>query len=175
MKQKGGYDDPDRTKQQEQLCGHHEIDDEIAVGYARKHLWSRQRHKQAITLQTFHKSTTCRERSGRLNAGNDACGTKQDEAAQDHYRTITPVDPPAEHQQADDSNGNHSDDSCDRPEQGALHPPRRPNDRARPLRVSKVLRMCDASRLYYRDNEASLGLPIQRLDTQTRLLNESVN
>lgn len=51
---------PDRPENQEQLCRNHRIGGEIAVCDACKHLRTRERHEQMITLDMAHSSTADR-------------------------------------------------------------------------------------------------------------------
>lgn len=72
---------------------------------------------------------------GRTNARHDAGSTEQDEAAQNDDRAVPPVDPPAQHQQADAGHGDHGHDRSDGAEQGALQPLHGGDDGAGAVRV----------------------------------------
>ena len=53
--QQGRHKHPQRTEDQEQFRHYNKIDNEQAVGHARKHLRPRQRDEKAIALYALHR------------------------------------------------------------------------------------------------------------------------
>lgn len=74
-------------------------------------------------------------RGGGADAGYDAGSAEQDEAAQDHHRAMTPVDPAGQHAEADSRDRDHRDDGGYSAQQRALHPVHRRDQHAGALRV----------------------------------------
>lgn len=81
-----------------------------------------------------------------LDASNNGARTKKDEDADDDSRTKAPVQPAGQHHESDRSYRHDSDRSCNIPQQRALQPGKRRDDRARSLWISGLRpgRRCDS-------------------------------
>lgn len=101
MNDKGCGQDPDRAKDQEQLNRDHGVYDEIVVGDARKHLRACECRKQRGAVDFGHSTRLADNRSGGLDTCDDTDGTKKYKAAKNNDHTMTPIDAPSQHHQAD--------------------------------------------------------------------------
>src|SRR5690606_34692642 len=76
-----------------------------------------------------------------LDAGHDRGGAEQDEAADDHRCTETPVHAAGQHQEPDRCDRHHGNGRSDIPQKRSLEPAERSDDRPRSLRVGDGLRV----------------------------------
>ena len=98
MDRKKHRDHPHRTKDQEKFPRSDKVDHEKVVGNACKHLRTRQRHKQTVTLQGFQGSAACRQGSSRLDSRHNIRRAEQNETTDDDNCTVAPVDPTRQHE-----------------------------------------------------------------------------
>ena len=112
------------------------VDDEIAIGNARKHLRAGERDKHCVSSKQASHNKVLSARSG-TDTRNDAGCAKQDEAAQNDRRTVSPIDPSGQHHKADSSDCDYRNDRSHSAKQRALQPVDRINNRARSSWISR--------------------------------------
>ena len=132
MQQQRDRKSKEALRDEEDLGGQRRIDNEIAIGHARKHLGTGKGavHRKANEI---HRRLT--KGRGGSDPGHNGSGPEQDEAAQYDGRAKPPVHPTRQHHQTDRCHSHNGDGGRDTAQQGALNPIERSNDRARPLRI----------------------------------------